>query len=347
MPWSGSGTYSRIYGASGWTDDKNAGTKILSSRHDTHDQDIADGINACTTRDNQAKPTASFLPATDNTINLGSGSFRWASINGVTFSDFARQSQQNTFTVTSGSNTQAIAFSAAGTANFAQLLLRNDVSHVFAAGISSSTYSGAIVVGGPTGESTFVGSASSLPLSIITNSSERIRIAADGSTINLAAGAVQVNGVPFNTYAATKAASTSRNTTTTFASDPDLALTSVPAGTYEVEVVLFFDCTAAASGFKAQLSLSGTVANGVLAPFGANGSNTSNFLGYQSYAAGVINVMTFSSAFATATQNWIVARGSVTLSTTQNVALQWAQQTSSASAALLQVMSRLTLRRIA
>jgi hypothetical protein len=213
--------------------------------------------------------------------------------------------------------------------------------------IASTGYTGTLLTGSPVGEAAAL-STSTLPLSIGTNATERIRIASDGSTINLqAAGAVQVNGIPFNTYSATKAASTSRNTTTTFASDPDLALTSVPAGTYEVEVVLFFDCTAAASGFKAQLSLSGTVANGVLAPFGANGSNTSNFLGYQSYAAGVINVMTFSSAFATATQNWIVARGSVTLSTTQNVALQWAQQTSSASAALLQVMSRLTLRRIA
>lgn len=84
MPWS-SGTFSRFYGATGWTDDKNASIKILSSRHDTHDQDLADGINACITRDNQAKPTANFLPATDNTLGLGSLAFRWTSINGITW----------------------------------------------------------------------------------------------------------------------------------------------------------------------------------------------------------------------------------------------------------------------
>lgn len=40
-----SGTYQRFYGSTGWTDDKNAAVFILASRHDTHDQDIADGIN--------------------------------------------------------------------------------------------------------------------------------------------------------------------------------------------------------------------------------------------------------------------------------------------------------------
>lgn len=40
-----SGSYQRFYGSTGWTDDKNSAVFILASRHDTHDQDIADGIN--------------------------------------------------------------------------------------------------------------------------------------------------------------------------------------------------------------------------------------------------------------------------------------------------------------
>jgi hypothetical protein len=342
MPWS-SGTFTRFYGASGWTDDKNNAVKILASRHDTHDQDLADGINSCLTRDNQAKPTSSFLPAVDNTLSLGSASFRWL----LNAQAPALLAQQNSFSMASGSNTQAIAHAAAGTTNFAQLVIRNDATRAVAAGVTSSTYSGAVVVNGPTGESTFVGSASLLPLSIITNSTERIRLASDGSLINLQATAVQVNGTPINVLAAFKAASTSRNTTTTFASDPDLAFSNVPAGTYEIELALFFDSTLAACGFKAQLSFSGTVANGILSPWGCNGTNTTQALGYQSFSGGIINVATMSSGQATASQNWFFARGTVTLSTTQNVALQWAQQTSSANAAVLQVMSRMTLRRIA
>jgi hypothetical protein len=66
--------------------------------------------------------------------------------------------------------------------------------------------------------------------------------------------------------------------------------------------------------------MSGTVTNGVLQPFGGNGSNSNTSLGYQSVAGGIINIITFSSAFATATGNWAVARGTITLANTQTVA---------------------------
>jgi hypothetical protein len=46
-----SGSFSRTNGTNTgstlWASDKTDGTKILASRHDTHDQDLADGINAC------------------------------------------------------------------------------------------------------------------------------------------------------------------------------------------------------------------------------------------------------------------------------------------------------------
>lgn len=82
MGWSG-GAFSRFFGSTGWSDDKSAGTNIVATRHDTHDQDISDGINACLTRDNQAKPNADFAPNADNTLNIGSVSFRWHRVYGV------------------------------------------------------------------------------------------------------------------------------------------------------------------------------------------------------------------------------------------------------------------------
>lgn len=61
MPWSG-GTFTRsngvFTGSLVWTDDKNAGTKITSAHHDTHDQDLAQGINACLNKNGQNSPTA-------------------------------------------------------------------------------------------------------------------------------------------------------------------------------------------------------------------------------------------------------------------------------------------------
>lgn len=54
MPWSG-GSFSRTNGVNTgstlWADDRDAGTKIRADRHDTHDQDLADGINACLKKD--------------------------------------------------------------------------------------------------------------------------------------------------------------------------------------------------------------------------------------------------------------------------------------------------------
>lgn len=76
MPWS-SGVFTRIYGSTGWTDDKNAATKILASRHDTHDQDLSDGINACLKKDGTNSPTATILPGTDNAFAFGSAAKRW------------------------------------------------------------------------------------------------------------------------------------------------------------------------------------------------------------------------------------------------------------------------------
>lgn len=63
MGWSG-GSFTRdngdYTGATVWQDDKTNGFKIQASRHDTHDQDLATGINACLNKDGSNSPTAQF-----------------------------------------------------------------------------------------------------------------------------------------------------------------------------------------------------------------------------------------------------------------------------------------------
>jgi hypothetical protein len=226
------------------------------------------------------------------------------------------------------------------------LRLDNSVSRSLEIDYAGPSYGSALITGGPTGESAAIGTIGSFPLSLYTNLTERIRIDGAGASINLQATSVQVNGTPINVLAASKAAATSRSSTTTFASDPDLAFTSVPAGTYDVEIVLFFDSVATTGGIKTQLSMSGTVGNGILEACACPATNSVSTQGYQSVSGGIIAVYTMLTGVAAATGNWIFARGTVALSTTQNVALQWAQQTSSANATTLQVMSRMTLRRI-
>jgi hypothetical protein len=62
MAWSG-GVFTRtngVYsGATVWAQDNAAAVKIVYGRHDTHDQDIAQGVNACLNKNGQNSPTAS------------------------------------------------------------------------------------------------------------------------------------------------------------------------------------------------------------------------------------------------------------------------------------------------
>lgn len=78
MAWNGSGTFSRTNGVNTgstlWDDDKTAGTKIRSDRHDTHDQDLATGINNCLCKDGQNSPTADIDFNSNKLTSLAAGS---------------------------------------------------------------------------------------------------------------------------------------------------------------------------------------------------------------------------------------------------------------------------------
>lgn len=71
MPWSGGGAFTRTNGfntgAGTWASDKAGGIKIVAGRHDTHDQDLADGINAALAKNGENAATG----------NLNLGGFRF------------------------------------------------------------------------------------------------------------------------------------------------------------------------------------------------------------------------------------------------------------------------------
>lgn len=58
MPFDGNGNFVRTLGTGAWTTDKNNAVNIVASRHDTNDQDFADGLTLTLTRDGQGKPSA-------------------------------------------------------------------------------------------------------------------------------------------------------------------------------------------------------------------------------------------------------------------------------------------------
>ena len=76
MPWSG-GSFSRTdgtrTGTTVWAQAKAAAVKIIATDHDTHDQDISDGINACLNKNGQNSPSANISWNSKKITNLASG----------------------------------------------------------------------------------------------------------------------------------------------------------------------------------------------------------------------------------------------------------------------------------
>lgn len=70
MAWSG-GTFTRAGGSTNWADDRDASIEIEAGLHDTHDEDLATGINACLTKDGSNAATSDLNLGTNKLTNVG------------------------------------------------------------------------------------------------------------------------------------------------------------------------------------------------------------------------------------------------------------------------------------
>lgn len=73
MPFNGSGTFTPVYN---WQTDKANGIKIRADRMDGQDEDIADGLSTCITRDGQSPATADIPLGGFKLTNVGNASAR-------------------------------------------------------------------------------------------------------------------------------------------------------------------------------------------------------------------------------------------------------------------------------
>lgn len=85
MAYDGNGTFVRLHN---WTQDAANSIDINSGEMDGEDNGFATGLSNAVTRDGQGKMTTDFLPAVDNTLNLGSAIKRWTTLNGTPFVQF-------------------------------------------------------------------------------------------------------------------------------------------------------------------------------------------------------------------------------------------------------------------
>lgn len=80
MPYDGNGNYVRAHN---WAADAANALDINATEMDAEDNGFGAALSNAVTRDGQGKMGVDFLPNADNTLNLGSGAMRWATINGL------------------------------------------------------------------------------------------------------------------------------------------------------------------------------------------------------------------------------------------------------------------------
>lgn len=99
MAFNGSGTFNRntgVYtGSTAWTQTRDAARKVRADDHDTHDQDIANGLSNCVTKDGQTTITANLPMAGFRHTNCG---------NAVADTDYATLGQVKAGISTAGSS---------------------------------------------------------------------------------------------------------------------------------------------------------------------------------------------------------------------------------------------------
>jgi hypothetical protein len=108
MPWSGTGTFTRVYD---WTTDRDNGVKILATEFDTEDDGFATGINACLAKNGENAATG----------NLNLGGFKLTNgANATARTDFPLTGQiqdgSAVYAATTGTNTIAATLAPAITA---------------------------------------------------------------------------------------------------------------------------------------------------------------------------------------------------------------------------------------
>ena len=116
MGWSG-GTYTRsdgvFTGTSIWQSNRDAGTKIVADRHDTHDQDLATGINSCINKDGSNAMTGAMNMGSQKISSLADGTAHTDGVNAGQIQDGGLIFQASD---TGSANTYAIALTPAVTA---------------------------------------------------------------------------------------------------------------------------------------------------------------------------------------------------------------------------------------
>ena len=314
MAWNGSGTYTRTNGtntgAETWQDDAAAGTKILSSRHDTHDEDLATAINACITQNNESKPTADFAPNTNDAYDLGTSSLKWK--------DLLLSGDADIDGVIKGAKGADVASAGA-------LTLGSDGNYFDITGTTSITSIGSVGVGAVVklhfdDELTLTHNATDLVLP--GNNDIYTQAGDEAEFVEYASGDWRCLSYQKNRLCAVKSADESVTSSTTLQDDDDLQITLAANSDYEIEYMVFVQSASATPDFKYQW----TEPDGVYRGVATTTAVTSVSIFDESTAASTLSLDANAIEFM---------KGTIVIETAGaggTFKLEWAQDTSDATA---------------
>jgi hypothetical protein len=143
-----------------------------------------------------------------------------------------------------------------------------------------------------------------------------------------------------------KSATTSRNSTTTFADDPHLVV-PLSVGTWAVDgYISAWATTSGAGGFKSTLAFSGTSTSASTIAFG---QLNSTFASASAATLGInyITAATLRTGTGVAPADWLRYTGTITVSVAGNLSLQWAQEASNANNTNVGIGSYLSCTKVA
>ncbi len=169
----------------------------------------------------------------------------------------------------------------------------------------------------------------------------------------LTADLLNTNVNAFFPIVTTKTSATARTSTTTLANDPELAGITLDVGTWEVEMLIHWTLTTTnTQKIKTRWSFSGTASSTFRDCIGAGATQSTpaapTVLTESSFVAATWDtqdVIYHQAAGATYGSSREISR-TFTVTVAGDLALQWAQQTSSANATTVQPGSSITVRKI-
>lgn len=167
MAWNGTGTFSRTNGtntgATVWAQDEAGAVDIESDRHDTHDQDLADGINACLAKNGENAMTGNLPMGGNDITNCNAATIATANITNALASKLV-MGDESELTISSGAVT--------ATTSYHQIDTEGDAS---SDDLDTITFSGSV------GTVLAIRSRDSARTVVVKNATGNLRLAGDFS----------------------------------------------------------------------------------------------------------------------------------------------------------------------